>query len=52
MFFLYFLGCDILRNVFWLVDLKNNKNCLLLEDLKFYFVFFFKVGIKEKYYKK
>lgn len=32
MFPLYFPGCDILRNASWLVDSKNDQNCLLLED--------------------
>lgn len=52
MFPLYFPGCDILRNASWLVDSKNDQNCLLLEDPKFHSVLLSKVGIKEKHHKK
>lgn len=45
-------GCDILRNASWLVDSKNDQNCLLLEDPKFHSVLLSKVGIKEKHHKK
>jgi hypothetical protein len=38
-----------MKNASWLVESKNDENCLLREDPKFHSSLLSKVGIKEKH---
>lgn len=41
-------GCDIMKNASWLLESKNDENCLLLQDPKFHSLLVSKVEPKER----
>lgn len=41
-------GCDITKNASWLLESKNDENCLLLQDPKFHSLLLSKVEPKER----